>query len=131
LTVVVTGRFDGIIVQQYPCYILLMTLSVEAQPVPLRIDEDGVARVGRTRVTLETVIGAFQNGASAEEIVERYDSLELADVYAIIGYYLSHKPEIETYLEESCRHAGDVRRENASRFSAADIRERLLKRRPS
>ena len=108
-----------------------MILSIESQPAPVHIDEDGVARVGGTRVTLETVIAAFKNGASAEEIAERYDALDLAEIYAVIGYYLSHKSDVDTYLDECVRHAAEVRSENEARVSVTDIRERLLKRRKS
>ena len=38
-----------------------MTLVVAAEPVPLKTDIDGVVRVGKTRVTLDTVIKTFQN----------------------------------------------------------------------
>jgi len=106
-----------------------MILSIESQPAPLHIDEDGVARIGRTRVTLETVIAAFKNGASAEEIAERYDALDLAEIYAVIGYYLSHKSEVDAYVAECARHAAEVRRDNEARVTVTDVRERLLKRR--
>jgi uncharacterized protein (DUF433 family) len=109
--------------------IVAMILSIESQPAPLHIDEDGVARVGRTRVTLETVIGAFKKGASAEEIAERYDALDLAEIYAVIGYYLSHKSDVDAYLDECARHAAEVRRDNEARLSVTGVRERLLKRR--
>ena len=109
------------------CYDPVMSLSIEPQSTPLQIDEDGVVRVGGTRVTMETMVGAFKNGASAEEIVERYDALDLAEVYAVISYYLSHKPDVDAYLGESIRHAAEVRRENEARLSRPGIRERLLK----
>jgi hypothetical protein len=32
----------------------------------------------------------FKQGATAEEIVYRYPSLKLADLYAAIGFYLNH-----------------------------------------
>src|SRR5437867_2284069 len=57
-----------------------MALMVEAEPLPLAADVNGVLRVSGTRVTLDTVVGAFNAGALAEEIVLRYDSLQLADV---------------------------------------------------
>ena len=97
---------------------------------PLHIDGDGVARVAGTRVTLETVIGAFKNGASAEEIANRYDSLDLADVYAVVSYYLSHVSDVDAYLHQSANHAAEVRRENEQRFPTSGIRERLLSRPP-
>src|SRR5438094_981822 len=99
------------------------------EPPPVRIDADGVARVGGTRVTLDTVIGAYQDGAAPEEIVLSYDSLELADVHAVIAYYLRNRQAVEAYLGRRQRDAEAVRRENEQRWPARDIRERLLARR--
>jgi uncharacterized protein (DUF433 family) len=104
-------------------------LSITAQPVPLRIDADGVVRVGGTRVTLDTLVAAFQEGATAEEIVQEYPSLELADVYAALGYYLRHQAEVEAYLRERGRQADQERRRNEARFAQQGLRERLLARR--
>lgn len=67
-----------------------MTLVVVAEPAPLQTNADGVVRVGKTRVTLDTVIAVFKQGSTAEEIVYRYPSLRLADVYAAIAFYLNH-----------------------------------------
>ena len=63
-----------------------MTFAISAEPVPLQADPDGVVRVGNTRVTLETVIGAFLDGASAEEIAYQYRPLDFADIYAVIAH---------------------------------------------
>ena len=49
-----------------------MTLSIKTNRPPLALDADGVARVGGTRVTLDTVIGAYKRGVTAEMIVDRY-----------------------------------------------------------
>ena len=77
-----------------------MSLVVTAQPIPLATDAVGVVRVGNTRVTLDTVIAAFREGATPETIAQQYPSLALADVYAVIGYYLNHSPEVHAYLQE-------------------------------
>jgi uncharacterized protein (DUF433 family) len=108
-----------------------MTLleSLTAQPPPLHTDEDGVVRVGGTRVTLDTVIGAFNNGCAAEEIVLKYPSLKLTDVYAVITYYLWYRQEIDTYLEERRRQATELQEQIEARFPSQGIRERLLARR--
>jgi hypothetical protein len=53
------------------------TLLIETEPIPLEADADGVVRVGGTRVTLDTVVAAFKDGATAEEIVYQYPSLSL------------------------------------------------------
>ena len=71
-------------------------MSLEtAEHVPITTDSDGVMRVGGTRVTLDTVIGAFRDGATAEEISHQYPSLSLADIYAVIAYYLRRRAEVE------------------------------------
>lgn len=49
-----------------------MSLVIEAPPVPLRTDEHGVIRVGKTRVPLDAIIYAFNQGSSPEEIVMSY-----------------------------------------------------------
>ena len=66
-----------------------MVLAPATEVIPLAVDIQGVLRVGNTRVTLDTVIAAFADGATAEEIVQQYPSLHLADVYSVIGYYTS------------------------------------------
>jgi uncharacterized protein (DUF433 family) len=97
--------------------------------IPLHKDADGVIRVGATRVTLDTVIGAFNAGATAEEIVQQYPSVILADVYSVIAYYLRHQADVQTYLAERQQQAAKVREDNERRFDSSGIRERLLARR--
>lgn len=106
-----------------------MTLLIEARPVPLVMDADGVVRVGGTRVTLDTVVRAFHQGATAEEIAQRYPTIGLEDVYAVIAFYLQSRDEVDAYLEQRAQQAGAVRRENERRFDPAGIRERLMARR--
>jgi uncharacterized protein (DUF433 family) len=105
-----------------------MSLMVTPEPVPLAADRNGVMRVGDTRVTLDTVVAAFREGATAEEIVQQYPSLQLADVYAVIGYYLHHQPEVDYYLRQRQQQAAEVRRTNEVRFDPAGVRDRLLAR---
>ncbi len=83
-------------------------------------------RVGKTRVTLDTVIKTFQNGATAEEIVYRYPSLKLADVYTTISFYLNHQQEVETYLQQRQNQAQTIRKMNESRFDPQSLRSRLI-----
>ncbi|MFL6194174.1 MAG: DUF433 domain-containing protein [Thermoanaerobaculia bacterium] len=88
-------------------------------------------RVGGTRVTLDTIIGAFKDGEAAEEIHEAYPTVSLADVYAVIAYYLRHQEEVEEYIKEQRREAEEVRRQDEARYDRQGIRERLLARRSS
>lgn len=106
-----------------------MTFLIEVEPVPLEVDADGAVRVGKTRVTLDTVVGAFLEGATAEEIGEQYTSLRLSDIYSVIGYYLRHKTEVDAYLLERQSQAVVIRQEVEQRFNSIGIRERLLARR--
>ena len=100
-----------------------------AQPAPVSVDEEGVLRVGKTRVRLETVIAAFEAGCSAEEILLKYPSLDLTDIYAVITYYLWHREEVGKYLQRRQHEAQAVREENEARFPPSGVRERLLRRR--
>jgi uncharacterized protein (DUF433 family) len=77
-----------------------MSLVLEREIPPLLEDATGAIRVGNSRVLLEIVIRAFQDGASPESIVQRYSSLSLSDVYAVIGYYLRHQDTIDFYLHQ-------------------------------
>ncbi len=106
-----------------------MSLVVAAQRVPLVTDADGVVRVGSTRVTLDTIVAAFCEGLTAEEIVSQYPSLRLADVYQVIGYFLDHQAEVDAYLQARQHQAAEIRRDNETRFDPAGIRDRLLARR--
>lgn len=106
-----------------------MSLTVEPEVVPLATDADGVVRVRGSRVTLDTVVAAFKDGATAETIAQQYPSLDLADVYAVIAYYLRHRVEVEAYLAQRTAYAAEVRQANEQRANPVGIRERLLARR--
>ena len=106
-------------------------MSILPEPVPLSTDADGVVRIGGTRVTLDTVVAAFREGATAETIAEQYPSLQLDQVYTVVGYYIRHQAEVNEYLERRRQAAARVRQENEGRFPPLGIRDRLLARRPS
>jgi len=106
-----------------------MNLPAQADPVPLVAAEGGrVIRVAGTRVTLDTVIGAFKRGATPEEIAQDYSAVSLPDVYAVITYYLRHREEVEEYLEKRAREHEELRQEIESRPEYQELRERLLAR---
>src|SRR4051812_18254260 len=44
-----------------------MVLASTTEVIPLAVDAHGVLHVGNTRVTLDTVLAAFADGATAEE----------------------------------------------------------------
>jgi len=107
-----------------------VAFTVQAETPPLREDASGALRVGDSRVLLELVIRAFQNGAPPETIVQRYSTLALPDVYAVVAYYLRHPGEIEEYLAQREKMADDVRqRIESQQGDLSEIRARLLARR--
>ena len=105
-----------------------MPLSLETVHPPLRIDENGIVRIGQTRVTLETVVHAYQDGSTAEQILLQYSALSLADVHAVIAYYLRHTAQVDAYLAEQQRDADEIRRKIESNPDMQQIRQRLLAR---
>jgi uncharacterized protein (DUF433 family) len=108
-----------------------MVYAPTTEIIPLTEDPHGVLRVGNTRVTLDTVLAVFADGATAEEIIQQYPSLPLADVYSVIGYYLRHTSEINGYLEQRRAQGIAIRAENEARYDPHGVRDRLLARRAS
>lgn len=101
-----------------------------AKPPPLRLDESGTLRVGRTRIPLDTVVHAYEDGATPGEIVARFDTLKLAEVFAVLSYYLENRAEVAAYLERREQEAEDWRQVHEARCPPDGLRERLLARRP-
>jgi uncharacterized protein (DUF433 family) len=99
--------------------------------VPLRMDRSGVLRVGETRVSLDSLIYAFRDGATPEEIVQQFTTLDLADVYSVISYYLQNTAEVDQYLRRRTAQRAETKREIESRFDPHGIRDRLLARKRS
>ena len=106
-----------------------MNSTDTTERVPVHTDADGVVRVGGTRVTLDTLVAAFDAGATAEEIVQQYPSVDLADVYSVIAYYLRHQSEIQAYIMGRQQQTAQVREQNEQRFNPSGVRDRLLSRR--
>jgi uncharacterized protein (DUF433 family) len=105
-----------------------LSMTVVLDEIPLARDAHGVYRVGGTRVTLDLVVRAFNHGATAEEIVQKYDSLRLSDVYQVLGYYLRHADELAEYFENrAC--AEERLLASHPEWSPKGLRDRLLARR--
>lgn len=63
----------------------------------VRTDEHGVMRVGRTRVMLDGVIAAWEQGHSPESIRSQYPALSLEEVYGAVAWCLAHPAEVDEY----------------------------------
>ena len=66
-------------------------------------ERNGGYYVAGTRISLDSIVYAFNLGQSPEAIQEGFPSLKLAQIYGAIAFYLDHQAEIDKYLEESER----------------------------
>ncbi len=104
-----------------------MTVPIQAVTIPLFEDGHGGLRVIGTRVLLERIVHAYEAGATPEGIVQSYDTLQLADVYAVLTWYLQHKLAVEDYLRNRAEEAESIRRTiEAKQPPRAELRTRLM-----
>ena len=99
------------------------------QTVPLVREDDGTVHVTDSRVTLDTLVGAFQKGATAEQIQDSFPSLSLQQIYAVIAYYLEHQAEVDSYLKSRQAEAERTRKEIESHQDTEGFRRRIRTRR--
>lgn len=100
--------------------------------MPLVVTEQGTIRIKGSRVSLDSIIHHFKLGATAEQIVQSFPSLSLGDVYSSIAYYLTHRQEIEAYMEEQETAADALQEQLASnpdyQVEISELRSRILGR---
>ena len=106
-----------------------MALALTPLALSLASDEHGVVRVAGTRVTLDTIIGAYKQGRSAEEIAQDYPSVPKSAIYGTIAYYLSAQEDVDAYLRARKDQAERVRAEVERWSPSTGRRQRLLQRR--
>jgi len=114
------------VVRYNPDEMIQLTLT---QTTPLMQEANGTVRISGSRVTLDTIIGAFQKGATAEQIQDSFPSLSLAQIYGAIAYYLNHEADVETYLRERRAEAESIKHEIESQQDTAGFRARIRARR--
>jgi uncharacterized protein (DUF433 family) len=107
-----------------------MTIEETLKPItpPLQMYDGKTLRIKGTRIPLERVVYAFEQGRSPEEIVCGFPSLSLADVYAVIAYYLHNREPVDAYLRRQETEADEIEREVRAASGGDDFRERLLAR---
>ena len=103
-------------------------LPLQAEPPPLRVDAGGAVRSGNTRISLDLIVELYENGMTPEDLARAYDTLLLADVYAVIAYYLWHRDEVLAYLKRRTEEA-DALRTKIEAERPRISREELLARR--
>jgi uncharacterized protein (DUF433 family) len=98
------------------------------EPVPLIKDDASRLMIIGTRVPLDTLVAAFKRGESPESIHESYDTVALADVYAVLAYYLRHRAEVEAYLAEQEREGTEIQAFIESVYPPDGLRAKILAR---
>ena len=97
-----------------------MTITLYADPMPLRVDATGSIRVGQSRVTLDVLLQYLRMGMKPEEIARGLDTLTLADIHGALAYYFRHQTEMDLYLRQREEEAETLRQQieaaNASRL---------------
>ena len=101
-------------------------ISISTSEIKLTKTKVGVLRIGDTRVSLDSVIIAFNQGSAPEQIVYDYDTLTLSEVYAAISYYLQNRETVDAYLAKRAKQNEKLREANDARFGHQGIREKLL-----
>lgn len=100
---------------------------------------DGNYYVGKTRVTLITIVGAWKQGETPERIHSDFSTVPLASVYGTIAYYLAHQDAVDVYMTEIHENALRLRAEAEAadperyarlRARLAETRERLRQELP-
>ena len=110
-----------------------MSIAIQLDTPPLRVESDGAIRVGNSRVLLEILLASHQSGQTPEEIVRDYPTLSLPDVYAAIAYYLRHRESVDEYLRERAVKGDEMQKRaetlNSTSTRLSEIRARLAARR--
>src|SRR5690242_6622180 len=77
---------------------------------------EGGWRLTGTRVSLDSVVYLFLEGASPEEIVSQFPVLSLEQVYGTITFYLRRRDEVDSWLSEEGERWEELRRQQAGKM---------------
>ncbi|MBI4905180.1 MAG: DUF433 domain-containing protein [Acidobacteria bacterium] len=66
-------------------------------------ERDGALYIAGTRVSLDTVVIRFEEGASPERILRSFPTLKRANVYGAIAYYLDNEELGKAYIAQGQR----------------------------
>jgi len=94
----------------------------------MAVDYKGMVRIAGTRITLDTIVGAYRRGDTPEEIFEGFPSISLADIHTVIAYYLRHREMVDAYITENHRQAEEALREYEAKFGPMPTIEDLERR---
>lgn len=108
-----------------------MTLTLEPPVLPITLTPQGVALVRGTRVPIDTLITAFAQGDTPEEMAQNFPTVSVTDAYAVIAYYLQHQTAVDAYLAERRQRRAALQAQIEARLDSHSLRARLLARQTS
>ena len=106
----------------------MTAVAIEPEPIPLVRDQSGRLMVPGTRISLDVFVADFKRGKTPESIHEAYETVSLADVYAIFAYYLRHRAEVDSYLSEQEHEGTAIQAQIESTDPPEGLRAKLLAR---
>jgi uncharacterized protein (DUF433 family) len=105
-----------------------MINEFEVVSIPLETNEQGVIRVSGTRVSLDSILHAYYEGATAEEIVLRFPTCTIENIYTIISWALNNPGFVNRYLQEQTARLNQLEQEIRQEYPSPGLRDRLLAR---
>jgi uncharacterized protein (DUF433 family) len=83
------------------------------------------------RVSLDTIVYQYKDGASVETIRDRFPVLSLEQIHGALAFYLGHKAEVEASMEEYDRLAEEFRKAHPAPPGMKERLERVRQERLS
>ena len=89
---------------------------------------DDDIRIKGSRIGIESVLYEYiYRGQTAEQLIERFPTLKLEQIYATILYYLHNREQVEAYLLDWLNFSRKMREEQAENPPPVVLRLRQLK----
>jgi len=98
----------------------------EVVSIPLETNKQGVIRVKGTRVSLDSILHAYNEGATAEEIVLRFPTCAIEDIYTILSWALNNPAFVNEYMAAQAASRSQLEQEIKREFPSNGLRERLV-----
>ena len=86
----------------------------------------GKPRIDGTRIAVEHLAISYNSGQSIDEIVESFQGITHADVFAALTYYYDHKEEIDAKIKHDEKEHEKLYQENLKQTS--HLRKQLKER---
>jgi len=104
-------------------------MTIHSDPTVVRLDDHDTIRIGNTRVTLDTLVAQFNSGETPERISENFPTLNLADIFSALAYYLRHRAEVDEYIRQGELKFEEFRKTHPEMFALEQtLRERAKAR---